>query len=120
MKNGEEYVMICDMGQPLTVRDRNSLRSQLQNATDKCDIIDEWTDESYKYYLKIRIKNNPFWGIIILLAMATVSAYMIGRSLAEVLVAVGDMTVKSFPIAIVGLVGIAIIVGYKWLRQRRN
>lgn len=82
--------------------------------------MDEWADSNYLYYLKIKILKNPIWGIAIILALAAVTAFMIGRSLSDTVKAVGVMTVQAVPLAIVGLIGLLAIVGFNWYRSSRK
>jgi hypothetical protein len=122
LKNGESYVMVCDIGQPLTVGDRQEIIRQIteQEGADRFKIEDEWADTNHRYYLQLKITRNPIFGLVILLILAGVTVYVIGRSLTDVVKEVVVLTQKSVPLALIGLAGIIVIVVWKWRRQRRT
>jgi len=121
LKNGEEYILVCDIGVPLTIADLRRLESDLADSGDRFDVLDRWTDDAYRLYYKIRIKNNPIWGVAILLILSAVTVYVVGMSLAEVLREVGVTSEKATPLAAIGLAAIAIIVAVRlWGRKKRT
>ncbi len=114
LRNGEEFVLVCDIGNPLTVAERNQILYQVSDAQNRFKVIDEWTDSAYRYYLKIKIENNIVWGIAILLVLGTVFVGVVGYYLSDLVTAVGIVTQKAFPLAVVGVIGLGIVIVYRW------
>jgi hypothetical protein len=115
--NGEHYVLICDVGHALTLNERNQLAEQIRQSSNRFDIYSEWIDDADRYYVEIVITGNPIWGIVVILALGTVFVVATGLMLKDCLVGIGEVTEKAIPLALIGLVGLIAVVGYKWLKR---
>lgn len=119
LKNGETFILIFDIGHTLTVQENNQLVAQLRGETNRIRIVDAWTDEAGKYYMKVQVIRNLLWGIVIVLALSTVFVVASGIVLSDVLVGIGEVSEKAVPLTLIGIMCITLIVGYKWLKKRR-
>jgi len=119
LKNGEEFVLIFDIGHTLTLQERNQLTAQLRAETNRIRIVDEWTDDAGRYYMKVKVIRNLLWGVVIVIALSTVFVVAAGIVLSDVLVGVGEVSEKAVPLTLLGIMGITLIVGYKWMKKRK-
>lgn len=119
LHNGEKYLLVFDIGSPLTVRDRQGIVNEITSETNRFQINDEWIDANHKYYMEIEIINNLIVGLAVILVLSSVVIYVIGYSLSNVLSEVGVVETKTIPLAIIGLLGILAVAGYKWLTTKK-
>jgi hypothetical protein len=118
LNNGEEYILIFDLGHPVSLEERQDIVAQVGNETNRFKIIDEWTDRAGRYYLKIKIVKNLIFGITVILVLSTVFVIAAGIALSDALSGVVEVTEAAVPLALFGLLGIIVIVGYKWISKR--
>lgn len=120
LHNGEKYILIFDIGQPITVRERQNIINQVKAETDRFQINDEWTDSQNRYYMQIEIINNLIWGLAIILVLSAGALYVAGKALSETLSQIAVVEKSAIPLAALGLAGIVAVLGYKWLRSKKT
>lgn len=121
LKNGEEYILIFGTERMLSLNELSRIHTDIRNsdAGYHLDITDEWQDSGLKYYVKVKIKNNPLWGWIIIAAFSAVGLWLFNKSLAEVFEKAAVLTHEAVPLALVGLVVIFILWGSGWLKRKQ-
>lgn len=120
LRNGEQFILIFDVGHPITLEERQQVVSQIENETNRFKIRDEWTDPQGKYYIKIEVTKNVLAGLAVILVLSTIVIISAGYALSEILSGVVEVTEKSVPLAMIGLVGVIVILGYRWIMRKNR